>query len=395
MNDIERFSVNTYLKSLDTIPKTDPDETLGAALSIVGTSHKCVFVFTKENEFIGVVSPYKTLFQHRYPYTTKVGSIIYKPAKITVTTPIYKVASFMLSSRIYCLPVMDDKDEVMGVIYEKDLLKSIIKDKEILNYIASYIQINQPITASDKNNVGEIYQLLRVQGISRVILVDEENHVSGFVSRSDIMKAFIKPTDKQRFGKNGFRPTTIAFDEEKTFRTDDPVMKYALKLVETLKENTTKENIIAHLVNAEFNSVVLIDKDRKPTGFVSIRDILSSIAGLQPEPDINLIINKPSESVSEQEMQNAIEHFNKFGQKINKQVAIEKIEVSFEEPKYPDRKTASFNTTLIVTPIAGERLVAKTQRRYFNDAIHSVTELIEKQIIKNGKSRKETVFATL
>jgi hypothetical protein len=139
----------------------------------------------------------------------------------------------------------------------------------------------------------------------------------------------------------------------------------------------------------------LINSANIPVGFLSLRDLLVGIASLKPQKDINLIISKPSTAVSDEEVQKVGEHLAKFGQKLNSRVAIEKIEVNVEEPKYSSGETAVFNTSLIVTPLAGRKIIAKTKSSSFIDGIQAATEQIVKQERRSGLTRKETQYAGL
>lgn len=386
----KRYEVNSYISSMEDIIKSEADDTLGSVLPLVQSSHSPLFVFDKENKFIGIISPYQALYTHRYPYTTKVSSIASKPPFITKEAQLYEVASFMLESRVYALPLFDKNKQIIGVIHAKDIFQNLIKAQDLLTYISSTIKARAPVTASSDSSVGDIFKIMRDKNVSRVVLIDHNGVLSGIVSRKDLHKVFMKPSQKQRFGKNSMPKTDRAFDNEKEYRRDDPIKKYATELVYTLPYKTEQKKILKQLVSSKHNSVILIDKYRKPIGFLSMRDILATLASLRPVETIKLLMTKPTSNVSEGDIAKAKEQLTRFGQKMNNRIAIDKIEVSFEEPKTPSGGSILFITTLVISPVAGVKIISKTKNRSFLDSIHSAISQIEKQERRSGRSKTDS-----
>jgi len=69
---------------------------------------------------------------------------------------------------------------------------------------------------------------------------------------------------------------------------------------------------------------------------------------------------------------------------------IDKIEVTTQESKNVHGQTIEFDTSVIVTPIAGKPLIATAKQRIFLDSIKDAIVLIEKQHRQSGFSKKET-----
>jgi len=389
----KRFEVSSYISSMESIIKSEADDTLGSVLPLVQSSHSPLFVFDKENKFIGIISPYQALYTHRYPYTTKVSSIASKSPFITKETQLYEVASFMLESRVYALPLFDENKQIIGVIHAKDIFQNLIKAQDLLTYISSTIKTRAPVTASSDSSVGDIFKIMRDKNVSRVVLIDHNGVLSGIVSRKDLHKVLMKPTQKQRFGKNSMLKTDRAFDKEKEYRRDDPIKKYATELVYTLPYKTEQKKMLKQLVSSEHNSVILIDKYRKPIGFLSTRDILAILASLRPVETIKLLMTKPTSNVSEGDIAKAKEQLTRFGQKMNNRIAIDRIEVSFEEPKTPSGGSILFITTLVISPVAGVKIISKTKNRSFLDSIHSAISQLEKQERRSGRSKADSKHA--
>jgi len=375
----KQYKISPYISAIDNSVRSDSEETLGSVLPLVVSSHSPVFVFTKKGEFIGLVSSYEALYHHGYPYTTKVKSIAIQPPLITKSTQLYDVALYMLESHLYSLPVFDEDKQIIGVISSKSIFQNLLKDQGLLTYISFTIELHTPVTARNNSTVGDIFQIMTNASVSRVILVDEKGVLSGIVSRKDLFSAYMEPSDKQRFGKNGMPQTDRAFDKEKEYRKEDPIKNYATGSVFTLSNDIEQKKMIKELITSGKNSVVLVDDHRKPVGFLSMNDILTGLASTRPEEKINLIMTKPTSNVSEEDVKKAEEYLTIFGQKINKKIPIDKIEITFEEPKTSTGGSTVFNTSLIVSPVTGESMVSKTKNRSFMAGIHNAVEQIEKQ----------------
>lgn len=386
----EHLTAGDFLSSLDTIIKGDEEETLGSALSLVNSSHSPVFIFNNEKKFLGLLSPYKTIYSKSYPYTTKATTAMFSPPNIIKETPLYRVAEHMISTKVYTLPIFDNHEELLGVIRAKDILQGLMNDHGLMSSISKLIKPHDPITSLADSTVGDIYQKLKKERISRIILVDDEEKLLGIVSRGDLLKAFIKPTSKQRFAGGGTARGFYSAEGEKKSREEKPISKYYITLVNSLSEDSPKNKIVSALIESGHNSIVLVDKYNKPSGFLSIRDLLDAIAKFKPLSDIPLMMQNPSGAVGDKELEDAKKYLNLFGKKLRKSMKIDKIEVTTQESKNVHGQTIEFDTSVIVTPIAGKPVIATAKQRIFLDSIKDAIVLIEKQHRQSGFSKKET-----
>ncbi len=375
---------------LDTITTSRTGKTLGSVLTNVTSSHSAVFIFDETDEFTGLVSPYKTLYASNFPYSTQVESVLLKPPAITRQTSIADAVGHMLATRIYTLPVFNDVGEPDSVIRAEDVLKHVAGTRALLRAVSDNIKPNKPITAPITSSVGEVYSLLKEKGVSRIVLTEESGALAGIVTRSDLMHAFIKPSVRRRFAGEGTVFGFYSRASEKKFRTDYPVRPYAVTMVSTLPARTGKSKIVTHLIESEHNSVVLVDSRHRPTGFLSIRDLLQAIAIPAAEETVPLIMNLPDSVAASHHRNTAQEYLAKFGSKLNKRIAVEKMTVTTEELKNTKAQAKALKITIMVTPVAGEPLIASVEDWDFLDGLQSATTLIEKQRRRLGRSVRET-----
>ena len=381
-------TIKNYISSLDTVIKSDNKKSLGSVLSLVNSSHQAVFIYNDKDEFQGLVSPYKTIYSNNYPYTTLVSSIAFRPPRIEGNTKIYKVVKYMIASKIYMLPVFDDKGAVEGIVYGKDIALNVIKNPSLLTFIKDNMHPNIPITAPYTSLVQDVFNLIKEKNVSKIVLVDNNGAMKGIVTRSDLMKSVIKPTSKMRFSNEGSFIGRNSFAGEKKSRKEEQVLKFATSVVSSLPNTTSMKKIITYLVTSSHNSVVLLNKQRKPTGFLSMKDILKAISLMKPEENIPIIVKKPSKSVSDTELKRAIKHLESFSLKLGKRIKIKRIEVVTEEPKNQKGQTHKFNTTVMIIPIKGNSIISLTKNRGFLDGIQEATKIIEKQERRQNRIRR-------
>lgn len=387
MPNVKPLTIKKYVVPLDGIVRSTAEQTLGSVMSNVQSSHDAVFIFDDSETFLGLVSPFLALYSRNFPYTTKMATIAVQPPRITEAEPLYRVAKYMLATKIYTLPVFSKAGELKGVINARDILKNIPKNASLLRFVSENIKRHTPVTASLGASAKDVFYTLREKGVSRMVLTDAEDTLSGIVTRGDLMHALIKPTPKMRFAGEGSRAGRYSLAGEKKFRKNEPVGTFATRMVDSLSEGTPKMEIVTHLLTSPHNSVVLVDAHHRPTGFLSSRDVLKTLVLLRPVETVPLSIKKPSKAVSNAELQRATEHLELFGKKLQKRMKISKIEVTSKEPQSPQNNTKMFNTTVIVTPVSGKTLVAVTKHAQFIDGIQQATKVIEKQRRRTKSTR--------
>lgn len=384
--DNDRFSLRTYLRPLEEFIQSDDTETIGTVLQMVDNCHDPVFIFNKKEQLLGMINAYQALYRQSYPYTKNVSNCYIHPPDIQGNTTLFKVFEVMRDTGFYTLPVFDSKKEIAGVVRAKDILKGIIEDDLVLEYLSQSVKIQDPVTAGFNITVKDIQDVLKNNDKSRVIIVDVEGQVAGIVTRTDIAHAFIEPTDKQRFSHNG-QSGEMAYDGEEKQRTDALVKKFMSVNVYTASLDQDMKNVMRDLITSEYNSVVLVDIFKKPVGIVTIHDLIQTISGIQTPIEVPIVFQKPTDAVSERELEKAEDQLYRFLEKLSKRQSILKLEVTFKEPKYANGKTAEFNTTIVVDCTSGISYVAHVKSTDFLASINDAIEDIIKQELRRRRSR--------
>ncbi len=384
---MNNYSITPYVSSSKIVPVCWPEDQLGTALQVLKSSHEAVFVYDHQFKFLGLISPYFCLFLHRFPYESNARHCLFIPPRINFSTPLYRVAEFMIATKIYTLPVFDDQDQIVGIITADNILRLVIEDPDLLKQVAEKIKVSPPITTSIHAKVKEVYAKMRENNISRVVLIDNEENLAGIVSRRDIQDDFTAKTVRQRFTTKKHPPVRSSFDEEKVKRRDSPITEFAKVRVLSINDSLDRKKILTTLINSKIHSIVLISNDNIPTGFISRRDIIKAIASLKPEDQIPITYKYPTGSLDMLYFLDVLDLIDRFTKKFNKKMPIQKIAINFVQTKDTAGITRVYDTTLHVTLKSGKLLIAKSQRRKLKISVQEAIKKIEAQEDKSDRQK--------
>ena len=142
--------------------------------------------------------------------------------KIHPTTSVNKIAHLMSDNDISGLPVVDDNDEVVGVITELDLivrnarfkmptyfviLDSIIylerpghfreRLQHVLGTTAAEIMSKPPVTVTQDSTIEDLASLMVGRRMNPLPVISDDNKLIGIVSRSDIIRLMAHRFDEE------------------------------------------------------------------------------------------------------------------------------------------------------------------------------------------------------
>jgi len=379
MNEIQPF-----ITSIDSIPTAHPSDHLGSILDHVSSSTDPIFIFNDKNEFCGVISPSYVLFKRRFPAGTKVQTAMIMTPHITKNSRIYEVASHMLATQVYTLPVFEGIDIIEGVVRGKDLIQSLLKNPDLLAQVSAMIEITKPLTATMHMSVGEAYSTIKKEKSSRIVVVSKSGILEGIITRRDLQSAFLAPADRHRSGKNkGTAVRSTNFEEEELKRFDFPISEFYNTDVKTVEKGAKLKEIIACMVEHKVNSIVLVDRINKPVGIVSVRSILTALTKVSPAPQIPIELSDKNKLFIDGEREKVMEILSKFAIKESKRVPIKGLEYIIEAAKNPKGKVIAYEPSLFVQFTNGEKYGTKVS----NKNLYAAT----KEAVKKIAAQEEAV----
>ena len=135
---------------------------------------------------------------------------------ITPATPIKEIAKIIVKRDISGVPVVNEKNRVIGIVSEGDLVQremppelpdglcilgAVIYYRGLVEYREAFrklwaaradqIMTKEVITCKAKDDVAKAAKLLSDNHIKRVVVTDEDGILVGIVSRRDIVKMLL------------------------------------------------------------------------------------------------------------------------------------------------------------------------------------------------------------
>jgi CBS domain-containing protein len=179
---------------------------------------------------------------------------------VTLQAEVQEIASLLLEHKISAVTVVDDDDQVLGIVSEGDLMRRVksegdkhkswwlkwLSGNNPVDYVKSHgrkageIMTSEPITIEEDEPLYHIAALLEKHGIKRVPVV-RKGKLVGIVSRADLLRGFsVTATD-----------TTVP--------ADDREIRAAV-----IKEIEDNSGVLAYRVN-----VIVADGDVQLWGLVA------------------------------------------------------------------------------------------------------------------------------
>ncbi|MFF3396037.1 CBS domain-containing protein [Streptomyces sp. NPDC002669] len=130
--------------------------------------------------------------------------------------PFKEIARVLARHRVTAVPVVDGEGRVLGVVSEGDLLRkaadrtdapggsSPVPGLEAWELAkaegtrAEELMSAPAVCARPDWTVAEAARLMEVQGIKRLVVVDDEDRLVGIISRRDLMRIFLREDDDIR-----------------------------------------------------------------------------------------------------------------------------------------------------------------------------------------------------
>lgn len=148
---------------------------------------------------------------------TVVRDVMSQPAEVVALTASFKqVAELLHRRRISGVPVVDEQGRVAGVVSEADLLlkeewagrdaharllerrASRVARAKAAAMSAEQLMTAPAVTVGPDASVAEAARIMHQRGVKRLVVVDAERRPVGVVTRSDLLRVFLRPDEAIR-----------------------------------------------------------------------------------------------------------------------------------------------------------------------------------------------------
>ena len=154
--------------------------------------------------------------RHRKVGAVMTGQVI----RAARQTPFKEVARLLTEHRISGLPVVDEDEQVIGVISETDLMQRQARQAEdhelprrrwprlsrrsrasaakAVARTAGQLMSQPAVTIRAHDSIVQAARVMSERQVKRLPVVDEEGRLVGVVSRSDLVRVFLRPDEEIR-----------------------------------------------------------------------------------------------------------------------------------------------------------------------------------------------------
>lgn len=348
------------------ILKAEINDSLASALAQLRSSHDAVFVLEKDR-LLGIINPYHVLYRSRFPARTKVKNCLFHPPKIKISTPLTKVAKLMVDSKVYYLPVVDDKGKMLGIVSYRRLLEWL-KSKKDLSSFSKLLRPKKLVTIEENLTIGQARTLMKPGGTSRLMVINKVNKLIGILTRFDLREALAEPQMSQKF---------LSRVGNKLKVSRQPIKPYVKKEVVTIKRSTPLKQVLRLMLNKEIGSVAIVNDQHQPIGIISTKDWLTSLAEFEDSQISRLIVSLPNEFGDQAELTRLVQ--NKLNQ-LEKKIKIIKFTVQVKLEFNRKGKVSRYQVLVTAKP-AGKLAVASQVKGYdWRKVVREALSKVEVQI---------------
>ena len=250
--------------------KIDISTSIADALKIFRNKKRVCFVFDKK-DYKGIVTE-RSIVRSRFdPKHHNIGSVVVNTPMVDIDESVFKTAEKMIQTKMRFLPVLKD-NKVVGCI-NNELFFEKLKNTPVAKEKLSSVMTEDLIYADEKTPISTVMNMMRENNVSRILTRDEKEEVSGIVALHDVITKVVYPSDRIARGE---------IVDEKMKSLSSPVLDIATYPLITLKSTESLENAANLFLKKHISSVLIIDKEDKIIGIVTITDLYEAILKNKP-----------------------------------------------------------------------------------------------------------------
>ena len=277
--------------------EVDANKRLGKVRSIFERENPKGIIVTEDDDYAGVITQ-KQLVQSHVEDNAKAGAMTRSAPKVERTDDVREVARVLVEGGVKLAPVFE-AGELWGIVTEDDILEAVLDNLDALSVEDIYTQ--DVITVSEDTNVGQVVNLLRKHGVSRLPVLGDDDGLTGMVTRHDIVDVVVRDMNKTTRGDRSGEVERVL---------DMPVYDVMSSPVETAKLGDSVENAVARMLENDFAGLVVTpeDDDTHVAGILTKTDVLRALTYTEEEHmDVQITNIKLLDTISRADIRSDIE----------------------------------------------------------------------------------------
>ncbi|EMA18489.1 CBS domain-containing protein [Haloarcula argentinensis] len=277
--------------------EVDANKRLGKVRSIFERENPKGIIVTEDDDYAGVITQ-KQLVQSHVEDNAKAGAMTRSAPKVERTDDVREVARVLVEGGVKLAPVFE-AGELWGIVTEDDILDAVLDNLDALSVEDIYTR--DVITVSEDTNVGQVVNLLRKHGISRLPVLGDDDGLTGMVTRHDIVDVVVRDMNKTTRGDRSGEIERVL---------DMPVYDVMSSPVETAKLGDSVEDAVARMLDNDFAGLVVTpeDDDTHVAGILTKTDVLRALTYTEEEHmDVQITNIKLLDTISRADIRSDIE----------------------------------------------------------------------------------------
>ncbi|NHN62424.1 CBS domain-containing protein [Haloarcula sp. JP-Z28] len=277
--------------------EVDANKRLGKVRSIFERENPKGIIVTEDDDYTGVITQ-KQLVQSHVEDNAKAGAMTRSAPKVERTDDVREVARVLVEGGVKLAPVFE-AGELWGIVTEDDILDAVLDNLDALSVDDIYTR--DVITVSEDTNVGQVVNLLRKHGISRLPVLGDDDGLTGMVTRHDIVDVVVRDMNKTTRGDRSGEIERVL---------DMPVYDVMSSPVETAKLGDSVEDAVARMLENDFAGLVVTpeDDDTHVAGILTKTDVLRALTYTEEEHmDVQITNIKLLDTISRADIRSDIE----------------------------------------------------------------------------------------
>ncbi|MFC7077500.1 CBS domain-containing protein [Haloarcula halophila] len=277
--------------------EVDANKRLGKVRSIFERENPKGIIVTENGEYAGVITQ-KQLVQSHVEDNAKAGAMTSSAPKVKRTDDVRKVARVLVEGGTKLAPVFEG-DSLWGIVTEDAILEAVLENLDALT--VEQIYTKDVVTVSEDTNVGQVVNLLRKNGISRLPVLDEDDQLTGMATRHDIVDVVVRDMNKATRGDRSGEIERIL---------DLPVYDVMSSPVATADLDESVRDAVARMLEHDYAGLVVTpaDDDSKVAGIVTKTDVLRALTFTEEDHmDVQITNIKLLNTISREDIRQSIE----------------------------------------------------------------------------------------
>ncbi|MBS3748521.1 MAG: CBS domain-containing protein [Candidatus Thermoplasmatota archaeon] len=201
---------------------------------------------------------------------------------------IEKAAKIFYDQRIHGLPVVNTKNQLVGIISPREILKILVQQK--LDEKVESLSTTRVVPVYKETPINIVMEIINITNENALPVLDEHRKVIGIVSDGDIFKlSQIKEEieesnmgigdDEDEWTWEGIRDTVRMYHSTSEVSLPlEPVEKVMIPKVKTATKRTPVCNVAKMMIKNDISHIPLVNSENRLVGMVTDIDLMACLS---------------------------------------------------------------------------------------------------------------------